>query len=101
MLLHLVDASSLPPGSLAQDVRTITNELARYKKELSDCHDRWVVLNKIDLLTPEEGKLKLSALVDKLNWAEPAFMISAATGQGCTALCQAIMNHLEKKGDKE
>ena len=97
LLLHLVDMSPTPPRSLAQDVLTIETELARYRKELSECYDRWLVLNKIDLLTPEEGRTRFDALVDKLNWTEPVFMISAATGQGCDTLCQEIMNHLEEK----
>ena len=97
LLLHLVDISPVPPRSLVQDVLVITNELARYSKELNECYDRWLILNKIDLLTVEEGKARFDALVDALKWTEPAFMISAATGQGCDTLCQAIMKHLEKK----
>ena len=79
------------------DVEAIEIELARYRKELHECYDRWLVLNKIDLLTEEEGRSRFDTLVDKLDWTEPAFMISAATGKGCDVLCQSIMNHLEQK----
>ena len=96
LLLHLIDISPIPPRPLVHDVRAIETELARYKKELRECYDRWLVLNKIDLLTEEEGRERFDALVDKLDWTAPAFMVSAATGQGCDTLCQAIMNHLEK-----
>lgn len=99
LLLHLVDVSTVSSQSLAQDVRTITSELARYRKELNESYERWLVLNKIDLMTEAAAKLKLNALVGELNWAKPAFMISAATGQGCAPLCHAIMNHLEKARD--
>ena len=98
LLLHLVDISPVPPRPLVQDVQVIEAELTRYRKELRECYDRWLVLNKIDLLEEEEGRSRFSDLVDKLDWTEPAFMISAATGQGCDTLCRAIMNHLEKNG---
>lgn len=98
LLLHMVDILPVPERKLVEDVRTIVHELARYKTKFKD-DDRWLVLNKCDLLPAGEGEVKLAALIEELNWHGPAFLISAASGSGCRELCQAAMNHLEKQTD--
>lgn len=95
LLLHLVDIAPVPERPLAEDVTAITRELERYGEGLGQ-GERWLVLNKCDLLAEDEAAARSDALIAELDWTAPVFSISAATGSGCDTLCQAIMNHLEK-----
>jgi len=57
--------------------------------------ERWLVINKTDLLSDEERQDKCQAIIDELNWQGPVFEISAMNKQGTRELCFAIMDHLE------
>ena len=96
LLLHLVDIA--PPDPDADPVagaRAITRELKKFSPELAK-NDRWLVLNKIDLLPAGDCDQRCCEIVRRLRFKGPVFRISAATGQGTSVLCRAIMNHLEK-----
>ncbi|CAK0757065.1 GTPase ObgE [Gammaproteobacteria bacterium] len=93
LLLHLVDV--LPAaGEPVEDVRRIERELTRYSPALAQ-QERWLVVNKSDLLPPDEGLDHLTQIVGALNWIGPAFLISSLNGTGCRNLTQAIMEYLE------
>lgn len=95
LLLHLVDVA---PADSAEDpvhaVHTIAGELARFSPELA-ARPRWLVLNKMDLIAPDERETFAQDLVKRLGWEGPVFAISAITGAGCQALIQTIMQYLE------
>jgi GTPase len=96
LLLHLVDIA--PPDPDADPVagaREIVGELRKFSPELAK-KKRWLVLNKIDLLPPGEREERCAQIVRRLRFKGPVFRISGATGEGTKALCQAIMQHLEK-----
>ena len=57
------------------------------------------VFNKLDLLDEEEATRRIDTVVEALAWDGPAFRISAVTGMGTEALCQAVMNELEALAD--
>jgi GTP-binding protein len=96
LLLHLVDIA--PPDPDADPVagaREIVGELRKFSPELAK-KKRWLVLNKIDLLPPEERAKRCAEIVRRLRFKGPVFRISGATGEGTRELCQAVMQHLEK-----
>ncbi len=99
LLLHLVDVSpDGGSGNPIDDVRSLEAELAQYSEELAG-RPRWLVLNKLDLYpldTWEEHRQRLSA---GLDWEGPVYAISAATGEGTTALAQDVMKYLESTAD--
>lgn len=96
-LLHLVDmAPPEPDADPAQAVRAIAGELKKYSPELAK-RERWLVLNKIDLLPKEEREKRVKALVRKLRWKGPVYTISAIDGGGCATLTRDLMRHLEKQ----
>lgn len=102
-LLHLIDV--LPPdGSSPLDAaKTIIDELHAYSPELAE-KPRWLVLNKIDLIVPEERDALVQSILNGLDWKGPVFMISAISGMGTDALCQSIMqalNELNSHDDQE
>lgn len=105
VLLHLVDAAPLDPAAdPVGDARAIVEELRNYDEDLY-LKPRWLVINKIDLIPAEEREARLGALDRELAAATGAagevFAISAATGEGCTALCQRIMQFLETRTDSD
>jgi len=54
LLLHVVDVAPMAEeNEPVRAVRTIEGELEQYSEELSN-YPRWLVLNKIDILPPEE-----------------------------------------------
>ena len=63
--------------------------------------ERWLVLNKIDLLSKEERKERIDRLIGELDWQGPVFEISAVTGEGTGALLQALMVRIEEKRVEE
>jgi GTP-binding protein len=99
VLLHLVDAAPLDPEvDPVGDAQAIVEELRNYDEALY-LKPRWLVINKIDLIPPEEREARLDALARELAAATGAtgtvFAVSAATGEGCSALCQKVMQFLE------
>ncbi|OGT19282.1 MAG: GTPase ObgE, partial [Gammaproteobacteria bacterium RBG_16_57_12] len=77
LLLHMVDI--MPPGGTSdpvEDVRAIERELEKFSPELAK-RERWLVLNKIDLLPPEERQPYCDEIVRRLDWQGPVFRISA------------------------
>jgi GTP-binding protein len=53
------------------------------------------VLNKIDLLPPDEAEARCREIVRRLRFKGPTFRISAATGAGTRELVEALMRRLE------
>jgi GTP-binding protein len=99
VLLHLVDAAPLDPeADPVGDARAIVEELRNYDDSLH-AKPRWLVINKIDLIPPEERETRLAdlsrALAEATGAVGTVFAVSAATGEGCAALCQKVMQFLE------
>src|SRR5207237_11682 len=78
-----------PHAGPGRDARAIVRELKKFSKELS-ARPRWLVLNKRDLLPPEEAERRARAIVRALRYTGPRFLISGATGEGTKALCEAV-----------
>jgi GTP-binding protein len=94
LLLHLVDVGA---GEEADDpveaIRMVTGELSNYSDRLAGL-PRWLVLNKIDLIPPDQREGVIARIIESLGWQGPAFAVSAATGEGTEALCHAIARFL-------
>ena len=96
LLLHLVDIAPIDPDSSpANEVKAIAAELGKFSQELAE-KDRWLVLNKIDLLAASDRDAARAAILQELDWKGPVFEVSAATGEGTEELGQAIMRELEE-----
>jgi len=95
LLLHLVDiAPADPAADPVKGARAIVAELKKFSPVLAK-KDRWLMLNKIDLLEGESLEKRCQEIVRRLRWKGPVYRISGATGQGTRELCQAVMSHLE------
>jgi len=118
LLLHLVDIAT-PSGALrektgtvgetpgddgadqAAEAHTIVRELRKYDEDLYR-KPRWLVLNKIDLLSAAERAARARAFLDRYRAlagqespeAARVFTISALSGEGCAELIYAIADFL-------
>src|SRR5215212_63911 len=98
LLLHVVDiASTAEPADSVHAVLTIAGELQHFDPALA-AKERWLVCNKIDLLTLEQQLAVRQHLLEQLDWQGPAFMISAASREGTQELMNQIMSYLETHG---
>ena len=96
LLLHLVDIAPLDPeADPAHDARAIVRELKKYDAALH-AKPRMLVLNKLDLVPPEERDARVSALVRALRWKGPVARISAMTGEGTRELVYAVQEWLDR-----
>jgi GTP-binding protein len=95
LLLHLVDIAPIDPAvNPADEVRAIERELENFAADLA-AKPRWLVINKIDLLTADDLATARATLLHELQWQGPVFEVSAATGAGTEALGQAVIQALE------
>jgi GTP-binding protein len=96
VLLHLVDiAPPDPDADPVKDARTIIAELKKFAADLGT-KERWLIINKIDLLEAAEAARRAKEIVRRLRWKGPVFHVSGATGAGTDALKQAVMRYLEE-----
>ena len=54
------------------------------------------MLNKLDLLPPDEADRRCKDIVRRLRWKGPVLRISGATRTGTQELCQGIMRRLDE-----
>ncbi len=94
LLLHLLDMG--PNCDPLADARTIIAELERYDAELA-ARERWLVLNKVDLIPEGEREQRCREVVKALQWSGPVFEISALARSGTDALVQAVMDFVENR----
>jgi GTP-binding protein len=96
ILLHLIDISPPDPeADPVKDARTIVAELKKFAADLA-AKERWLVINKIDLVEPAEAKRRAKEIVRRLRWKGPVMLISGVTGEGTDALKQSVMRYLEE-----
>jgi GTP-binding protein len=102
ILLHLVDIAPLDPDEdPVKAARAIAAELRKFSPALAK-RERWLVLNKVDLLAPPERAHRVTKIVRRLRWTKPVYQISAATGEGCQKLSADLMMRLQALAkDKE
>ena len=96
LLLHMVDlAPMVDDVDPAAEVRQIEQELKKFDPELLE-RPRWLVFNKADLLDPEERTKRAKALVRKLKWKGPWFVVSAIAREGTWDVCLKIQDFFDR-----
>jgi GTP-binding protein len=97
LLLHIVDLAPLD-GEVdpVADARAIVKELQRYDQALYD-KPCWLVLNKVDLIEPDERAKRVAAFIKSYRWKGPVFAVAAINGDGCRELVYAISEWLQQQ----
>lgn len=94
LLLHVLDVAPPDGSDPVAAARTAVAELEHFNPELAE-RERWLVLNKLDLIPEDEREAYCADIVQRLKWDGPVFRIIAASGEGTRELCFRIMEHLE------
>lgn len=111
LLLHVVDLAPFDESvNPAEEALAIVEELRKYDEELYD-KPRWLVLNKLDMLSEEEAEQRTAEFLKQTGWNHPApddrfgfdmttprlFKISALSRQGTQDLVYQINTYLNEK----
>lgn len=111
LLLHVVDLAPFDENtSPSSEALALINELRKYDEALYG-KPRWLVLNKLDMLSPEEAQTRTDAFLKEIEWNHPApddtfgfdmetprlFKISALTHEGTQDLVHQINSYLSEK----
>lgn len=95
LLLHIVDASQ-DPEDVVKDIKTIETELIRYDENLAS-KERWLVLNKSDVLPAELMQETKEYVVKELGDDFKIYIISAISRSGCKALSYDMYDWINSK----
>ena len=91
-LVHLKIEGWFTRKQITDNYEMLIKELDKYSESIAK-KDRWLVLNKIDLLNDID--FVKNNILKKLNWKGKVFCISAINGKGCKDLSYEIMKHIE------
>lgn len=100
ILLHLVDVAQDNGSDPVASAKAIINELESFSPALAQ-RDRWLVLNKVDLLPEDEREAVCDRIVSELGWEGQVHRIAAISGLGTDRICQDIMCFIEQKNLQE
>lgn len=95
LLLHLIDAMPVDGSDPVANARGIIRELENFSPTLAS-KERWLVINKVDLMQADEVEELVSALRSELDWQGEIHQISALSGLGCDDLCENLMASIEE-----
>ena len=100
LLFHLLDVVPLDGSDPIVQFNAISEELKKYNEALYQ-KERWLVLNKIDMLPPDEVQARTQAIIEGIGWKGKTFLISGLSHAGTKPLVRAAMSFLEQGEDVE
>ncbi|MGB8926247.1 Obg family GTPase CgtA [Pantoea agglomerans] len=93
VLLHLIDIDPIDESDPVENARIILGELEKYSEKLFN-KPRWLVFNKIDLISEDEAQSRAKAVAEALGWEDKYYLISAASRTGVNELCWDVMSFI-------
>ena len=94
LLLHLIDALPIDGSDPVSNAAVIVEELQNFSPTLAK-KERWLVINKMDLLQPSDRDALIRELRERQNWNGEILAISALSSEGCDQLCTKLMDSIE------
>lgn len=94
ILLHLVDVAPWDGTDPAQSAVAIAAELECFSPTLA-ARERWLVLNKADLVDEATFVQRKEAVLAALDWQGPVYSVAAINGSGTSTLCADLMTFIE------
>lgn len=96
LLLHVVDMAPFDESDPEHSIRAIVAELEKFSPTLA-ARDRWLVLNKLDMIPEEQRDEVCDKLIRSLSWEGPVYRVSAINAEGLDTMCRDIMLWIEAK----
>jgi GTPase len=89
LLFHVVDLAPFEEGADPVDqIRVIARELRKFDAGLMN-KERWLVLNKVDMVPSAELEARIKSILRRLRWKGEVFAISALARTGLEPLMRA------------
>jgi GTP-binding protein len=96
LLWHVVDIAPMEgTGDPVRDAQAIISELEKFSPELAT-RERWLVLNKQDLMPEADADRCCRGIVDGLGWTGPVYRVSALSNEGTKELAGATATYIDK-----
>jgi len=96
ILLHVVDMNPYDGSTPAENAQVIIDELEKFSPELVN-RERWLLLNKLDIVPEDEREKRCQQVIDALNWTGPVYKISAISKDGTQQISYDIMSFLDDR----
>ncbi|WOG26449.1 Obg family GTPase CgtA [Endozoicomonas sp. 8E] len=100
VLLHLVDVAPFDESDPVHVANAIVDELKSFSPALAE-RERWLVLNKLDLLPEDQQQAICDRVIAELGWEGPVYKISAISSRGTEKLAQDLMSFIEERNLQE
>lgn len=99
LLLHMVDVLPADESDPVENAVKIVQELEKFSVTLA-AKERWLVLNKVDLIDAKVLAALKKKLIKALKWKQPVVEISAINKSGCPELCESLMQSIEQHRER-
>lgn len=96
LLLHIVDMAPLDGADPVERAQAISDEVERFSPALAQ-RDRWLILNKLDLIPEDEREARCQDVIERLGWQGAVYSVSAINREGTFPLCGDIMAYMEER----
>ncbi|BFM50339.1 Obg family GTPase CgtA [Marinomonas sp. THO17] len=96
ILLHIVDLAPWDEVTPAEAAQIAVNELEQFSPALAE-RERWLILNKTDMVPQDELEERCQSVIDALGWEGRTYRVSAISGEGTEVLCLDLMTVLEEQ----
>ena len=94
LLFHVVDLAPFEDGVDPVDqVRIIARELRKFDASLMN-KERWLILNKIDMVPDGELESRVKSMLRRLRWKGQVFAVSALARTGLEPLIRAAFERI-------
>lgn len=100
LILHVIDIAPFDLTDPVASAVAIANEIEYFSPTLAG-RDRWLVLNKTDLLDKDALAEVRENLLEALDWDGPVYEISAIGAVGTQRMCEDIMVYLDECREAE
>ena len=100
VLLHMVDMAPYDGSDPADNAQAIIDELEMFSATLAG-RERWLILNKIDMLPEDEAEEICQRVIDRLDWKGPVYKVAAISADGTKVVCHELLKFLEEIRERE
>ena len=100
LLWHLVDVAPLDESDPLDAIETLVDEIEEFSPTLG-LRERWIVLNKTDLVSEEVLQELIDRIKEELGWQGRIFSTSGVGKNGLDELCYATHEWLETRRQLE
>ena len=100
LLWHLIDGAPLDESDPLEAIEVLTEEIEEFSPALGR-RERWLVLNKTDLISEDELNQLILRVKEELGWQGKIFCTSGVGKKGVDELCYATVDWLEERNRLE